>query len=96
MIPDEESGIRNGNVRVSKDFCHRFCKHSSIFRAKTPSFHFILSYIHILQVILSAPDAGTKLLYHDHVIAMVQVARTVFITKCEVFVIWTVLLAGSC
>ena len=26
------------------------------------------------RVILSAPDAGTKLLYHDHVIAMVQVS----------------------
>ena len=25
------------------------------------------------KVVLSAPDAGTKLLYHDHVIAMVQV-----------------------
>ena len=53
-------------------------------------------YICILQVILSAPDAGTKLLYHDHVIAMVQVARTGFIIKSEIFVIWTDLLAGIC
>ena len=45
---------------------------------------------------MSAPDAATKLLYHDHVIAMVQVARTGFIIKCEIFVIWTVLLAGIC
>lgn len=38
-IPDEESGIRHGNVRV----------------------------------VMSCPDAGTELLYHDHVIGMVQV-----------------------
>ena len=34
MIPDEESGIRNGNVRVSKYFCNP----CSIYRAKTPGF----------------------------------------------------------
>ena len=43
MIPDEESGIRNGNVRVSKYFCNP----CSIYRAKTPGFilwHYIYLY----------------------------------------------------
>ena len=74
MIPDEESGIRNGNVRVRVKPAHS-CKikqeqHTSKHLPLTGSQWMFIS----SQVVLSAPDAGTKLLYHDHVIGMVQVA----------------------
>ena len=96
MIPDEESGIRNGNVRVSRDFCHRFCKPCSIYSAKTPGF---ILYI-IICLYTPGDFVGPRRQYKAALSRPCHCdgagRQNWFYYKSEMFVIWTVLLAGIC
>ena len=96
MIPDEESGIRNGNVRVSRDFCHRFCEPCSIYSAKTPGF---ILYI-IICLYTPGDFVGPRRQYKAALSRPCHCdgagRQNWFYYKSEMFVIWTVLLAGIC